>query len=307
MGIKRLVLRSWRGRGWGFDMKQESSSFLKKRTKKLLLDTTRIVAAPASTKQTRVFWCFFSKKNCFLFFFLLAFPASASRVVSLNLCTDQLLVLLAPEQITALEPLARDPALSFVADKAKRLPSVRADAEAVLRLHPDLVLAGHYGAQTTIALLKARGVRVVQVEEPADFAQIAALVTQLADVLSVPGRGTALNAGMWHKLAALHPRRGTAVLWQAGGWTAGPDTLGDAVLRAAGLTDAGTGGRIGLEMLLLHPPTLLVTETAPRFPSMSTNLARHPALAAIPRRNIPPNLLICGGPFTAGAAALLSQ
>ena len=54
----------------------------------------------------------------------IAFSAEAvNRVVSLNLCTDQMLVLLAPEKIAALSPLARDPALSFVAPQAAHLPS----------------------------------------------------------------------------------------------------------------------------------------------------------------------------------------
>jgi iron complex transport system substrate-binding protein len=47
-----------------------------------------------------------------LLFAALAAPAHAGqRVVSLNLCTDQMLVLLAPEQVVALSPLARDPTL----------------------------------------------------------------------------------------------------------------------------------------------------------------------------------------------------
>ena len=228
-------------------------------------------------------------------------------IVSLNLCTDQLLVLLAPGRVLALEPLARDPAISFVAEEAARLPTVRADAEAVLRLHPGLVLAGHYGAQTTVALLRARGVRVLQLDEPQDFAQIAAQVLQLAAVLGAGERGQAMVAGMWDRLAAIRPASGSAVMWQAGGWTAGPGSLSDAVLRAAGLTDAGTGGRIGVEALLAHPPGLLVSEQAPRFPSMATDLARHPALRGIARREVPANLLICGGPFTADAAAMLAR
>jgi iron complex transport system substrate-binding protein len=59
----------------------------------------------------------------------LAIASSAEavqRVVSLNLCTDQMLVLLAPEKVAALSPLARDPALSFVAPQAANLPIVRA-------------------------------------------------------------------------------------------------------------------------------------------------------------------------------------
>ena len=228
-------------------------------------------------------------------------------VVSLNLCTDQLLVLLAPDDVGALEPLARDPALSFVASQAAHLPTVRADAEAVLRLHPDLVLAGRTGAQTTVALLRARGLRVLQADEPQTFVQIADQLTQIAGVLGVPDRGRALVEAMRRRLAALRPRAGSAVLWQAGGWTAGPGSLGDAVLRAAGLINAGTGGRIGVEALLAHPPRLLVTEAGPRFPSMATDLAQHPALRTIARRQIPPPLLICGGPFTVGAAEALAR
>ncbi len=73
----------------------------------------------------------------------LAPPAqAATRVGSLNLCTDQMLVLLAPEKAAALSILARYPALSFVANQAAALPIVRPSAEAGLRLRPDLVLAG---------------------------------------------------------------------------------------------------------------------------------------------------------------------
>ncbi len=246
------------------------------------------------------------KKELLAFFCVFPFSAK-SAVISLNLCTDQLLVQLAPEQITALEPLARDPALSFVASQASSLPQVRADAEAVLRLHPQLVLAGRYGAQSTVALLKARGVRVVQLGEAQDFEQIAAQTVELATLLGVRPRGQALVARMWARLAAVQPQHGTAVLWQAAGWTAGPGSLGDAVLRAAGYTNLGTGGRIGVEALLARKPDVLVTEAAARAPSMATDLAWHPALQNIPRRTIAPALLICGGPQSAVAVEALAK
>lgn len=241
--------------------------------------------------------------------FVGAIPAArAGGVVSLNLCADQLLVLLAPERVAALEPLARDPALSFVARQARALPSVRADAEAVLRLHPDVVLAGRYGAQTTVALLRARGVRVEQIEEPQDFAAIAVQVTQVAALLGVPARGAALVADMQARLAALpKAQHGTALFWEAGGWSAGPGSLADAVLRASGWRDGGTGGRMGVERILAHPPDLLVTDTASAMPSMATDLAWHPALRGLARRSVDPALMICGGPFTVAAAEALSR
>ncbi len=247
----------------------------------------------------------FARKG--LLAFQLSFPACAeAHVVSLNLCTDQLLVLLAPEQVTALEPLARDPALSHVAAQAADLPQVRADAEAVLALHPDLVLAGRYGAQGTVALLRARGVRVAQFDEAKDFPAVGVQVGEMADLLGVPARGRRMVAQMWRRLAAVRRRAGSAVLWEAGGWSAGPGTFGDAVLRAAGLVDAG-GGRIGVERLLAIRPDVLVTETAARFPSMATDLAWHPALAGMTRRAVAAPLLVCAGPWSAEAVEALGK
>lgn len=241
--------------------------------------------------------------------FLATSAQAADRIVSLNLCSDQLLVLLAPERIAALSTLARDPALSFVAARAAALPQVRADAEAVLRLAPDLVLAGRYGAQATLALLEARGVRVLRLEQPRSFEDIRGQMREFAAVLGVADRGDALVAEMDARLAALpHPARPVrALLWQPRGWTSGPGTLGDAVLRAAGLANAGSGGQVGMEALLTRPPDLLVTATAPAYPSLGTDMLRHPALAGLPRRAVPPALLICGGPFTALAAELLAR
>ncbi|MBV9736505.1 MAG: ABC transporter substrate-binding protein [Acidisphaera sp.] len=240
----------------------------------------------------------------------LAAPArAAERVVSLNLCTDQMLVLLAPEKVAGLTPLARDPALSYVAAQAAGLPVVRPSAEAVLGRRPDLVLATSFAAQTTLALLEQSGLTVLRVGLPADFPVIRAQTRHLAAALGVAERGEALIARMDATLALAAPRLPPvrAVLWGARGYAAGPGTLGDAVLRAAGLEDAGAGGRLDLEALVAHPPDLLVVPTAPRFPSLATALLDHPATSGITRVAIPPALLICGGPFTARAVRLLAE
>jgi hypothetical protein len=81
----------------------------------------------------------------------------------------------------------------------------------------------------------------------------------------------------------------------------------DAVLRAAGLANAADGSRMGLEALLRHPPDLLVVPLSPGYPSLATDLLDSPAVAAIPRRALPPPLTICAGPFTAQAVAMLAR
>ncbi len=242
---------------------------------------------------------------------LLLAPAThaGERVVSLNLCSDQMLVLLAPEQVAALSPLSRDPALSFVAARAATFPVVRSTAEAVLRLRPDLVLAGAYGAQTTLAILEQEGVPVWRLDMPQDFAAIRTQTKALAARLGVPERGAALLAAMDATLAAVRPtgQRITAIAWEPRGYTAGPGSLMAAVLDAAGLTDAADGRRLGLEALLRHPPDLLVVPETPDYPSLATAMLDSAALAAIPRRALPPPLTICAGPFTAQAVAMLAR
>jgi iron complex transport system substrate-binding protein len=234
---------------------------------------------------------------------------AAEHVVSLNLCTDQMLVLLAPTKVVALSPLARDPALSFVAHEAARFPIVRASAEAVLCLHPDLVLATPFGAQTTLSLLEQEGTPVLRIDLPQDFPGIRSQTRLLARALGVPRRGETLLAAMDVSLDGLphpnHPLR--ALVWEPRGHTAGPGTLMDAVLRSAGLINASDGRSVGLEALLRQPPDLLVVPEAPEFPSLATALFDHPALAGLRRRAIPPALTICAGPFTAQAAVKLAQ
>lgn len=234
---------------------------------------------------------------------------AADRVVSLNLCTDQMLVLLAPEKIAALSPLAREPALSYVAPQAEHLPIVRASAEAVLRLHPDLILAGEYGAQSTLALLQQERLPLLRITLPQDFEGIRQMTRLLATALGVPRRGQALLAMMDAELASPpqpdHSAR--ALVWEPRGLTAGPGTLMDAMLHAAGMTNASDGSPLTVEALLRHPPDLLVVPTAPAYPSLATTLLDHPALAGLSRRAIPPALTICPGPFNAKAVTMLMR
>ncbi len=227
---------------------------------------------------------------------------AAERVVSLNLCTDQWLVLLAPEKIAGLSPLARDPALSYVAERAAGLPMIRSSAEAVMAVHPDLVLGARYGARTTLALLERAGLRVERLEMPTDFPGIRAAIRETATLLEVPERAEPLIAGM--DAALPRARAGPhvpALVWEPRGLTSGPGGLMDAVLREAGLVNAGAGTRVGLEALLRHPPALLVMPEDEAGPSLATAMLAHPAVREIPVRTIPTRLTICAGPFTAEA------
>ena len=71
-----------------------------------------------------------------------ALAAPLPRVVSMNVCTDQLLLPLAdPAQILGLSRFSRDAWQSWAAENARRYPNLSGGAEDVLVLKPDIVAA----------------------------------------------------------------------------------------------------------------------------------------------------------------------
>jgi iron complex transport system substrate-binding protein len=259
------------------------------------------------------------------------FPVGAEavprRVVSINLCADQLAVLLLePGRIAALSSLARDATLSYVADAAQDFPLVRENAEEVLAQKPDLVLAGSIGAKPTIEILRRFGVEVHELGLASDFDQIRAQVLDLGQRLGVEGRAQAVVArmdGILHSArdpddrAATKPSKvRSAAFLLPNGYSAGADTLSDAILQAAGYSNHATTlglrgyGVLPLELVIDNPPSVLVIDAETEAPSQASRLLEHPALAnwlpATRRMALPARLTICAGPQTAEAVALIA-
>jgi len=83
------------------------------------------------------------------------------RVVSVNLCTDQLALLLAaPGQLVSVSRLAHDPTMAALAEAAQRIPANGGKAEEIYLLRPDLVLAGTYTTRQSLDMLRRLGIRV---------------------------------------------------------------------------------------------------------------------------------------------------
>jgi iron complex transport system substrate-binding protein len=242
--------------------------------------------------------------------------AAPQRVVSLNLCADQFLVLLLPpHRIAALSPLADDHTLSAVASAARHLPRVRPSAETVLPLSPDLAVAGPWGGAGAAAALARRGVPVLRLGMAEDFPAITEQLLRLGTALGETARAEAIAAEMQAALASLPARpaeRPRALVWQARGFAPGRGTLAAAVLEAAGFANAAPFrgyGYVPLERLLIDPPSLLVTAPPRGTASLSTAVTHHPAIAAagIPRATVDPAWLACGSPYTVRAAIVLAM
>jgi iron complex transport system substrate-binding protein len=249
-------------------------------------------------------------------------PAIPKRVVSINLCADQLAILLArPGQLISVTWLSADPAMSRTAEQARRIPHNHGQAEEVLPLKPDLVLAGPLSAATTTQLLRRFGHKVLVVPFAATFDRIRANVRLVARALGTAERGREIIAEFDRRLAAARPAPGSprpvAVIYQSRGYSFGRGTLEDETLRAAGFRNlADTLGMRGsafvpLEILLTRRfDAIVLPEAISSGPSLAREVLEHPALRhrlkTTPKIAMPNALWLCGTPATAEAVERLA-
>lgn len=233
------------------------------------------------------------------------------RIVSFNVCADQLVLALAdPAQIAGLSPYAADPTVSTMADKARDFRRLGWQAKSVIPLDPDLVLVGSWDRSLTQQLLRSLGFRLAAVDVVADLAGAYAQIREVAALVGHPERGEALIAAIdaARDRVAMMPRAPavTALLVGNGGYTVGPASLAAALMAQAGLkpppgAPAGYGGFVPLEKLIMLRPDLLVMPSLVEKPDGQGALyLTHPALQAFypPDRRIilPSRYTLCGGP-----------
>lgn len=252
-------------------------------------------------------------------------PAGAAaapvRVVSMNLCADELVLRLADRgQVLAVTYLARDPRGSTVASQAVGLPVTRGLTEEVVALKPDLVIAGAFTTRTTVGMLKRVGAPVLELGVPADLDGVRAQIRQVATALGHPERGEAMVAALDARLATVVPAKQPlrALVMRPNAFTVAPGGLGDALIRAAGLVNVAAEigrdrfGQVPLEAAALANPDLIVVdEGAPGSPSLADTLLHHPVFRALARAyrtvNIPNRLWTCPGPQVAEVVAKLAE
>ena len=194
---------------------------------------------------------------------LAAEPALAGqRVVALDQCADQYVMALVPrDQIAGVTPRADDDD-AWLRGRARGLPVRRPTAESMLAADPTVAVRYWGGDERLMRALRRRGVRVVQIDDATGFDGVRANVRRVASGVGQPAVGERLVARMDVDLAAAKGVWGgrRALYMTPSGFTAGPGTLTDAVLRAAGLTNAAGPGfsPVSLERLVLNPPSLFV-------------------------------------------------
>ena len=239
----------------------------------------------------------------------LALPLAAEapkRVVSMNLCTDQLAMMLtAPGQLISISRIARDPVSSAMAQEAADYPVNSGRAEEIFALGPDLVVGGVYTDPFAVQMLRDLGVEVEQFPIVSQLEDIPEVVRKMGALLGREATAEILALDVEARLedvvvsAEDAPQ---AAFFFANGYSLGAGTLSHDIISTAGFENLAEtlgrsgGGRLSLEELLMNRPDVLVSGTPYPATSRSEEIMAHPALDGIPRVLSGPEW-VCGTPI----------
>lgn len=244
------------------------------------------------------------------------------HVMSLNVCTDQLVLALADRaQIVSLSNLSDDPGLSFLHEEASAFPKNAGLAEEVFVMRPDIVVTGTYSLHTTAAVIAGLGLRVEEFPYTQTLDTIAGDIRRMGAILGQEERAEAIAAAFETELAEPQGQtdaRPSVVVFEQNGVVLGAGTLADSILTAAGFRNlAAEHGVAGmapypLELLVADRPDVVLTGRPYNdAPALADQITRHPALAALGTARssdvVPAGSWACGGPFTIEAVRALRR
>jgi iron complex transport system substrate-binding protein len=252
-------------------------------------------------------------------------PASAAnlpRMVSMNVCTDQLVLKLAdPEQILGLSRFSRDGWQGPAAADIPRYPLLSGGAEDVLLIRPDIVIASAFDKRSTRELLKAKGLRLAELAVPRTLDEARQQIREAGEITGHPDRALKeierLDAALARARGAVAERHFRVLPLSRRGWVAGSDSfvgslLGEAGLRsAAGDLGFASGGFASLEAIVNLRPDFIVVSQAGNFARDDGQaFLLHPALERFypmeKRIVIPERMTECGGVMLADALDALT-
>jgi iron complex transport system substrate-binding protein len=168
-----------------------------------------------------------------------ASSAAAPRIVSMNICTDQMLLALAdPAQILGLSRFSRDPRQGLV-EGARHFPVLSGGAEDILVLKPDVVTASQFDKRSTRELLKANGVNLIELPVPRNLGDVREQIREMGNIAGHPERAAAevarLDAAIAEARKLAGVRHFRVLPLSRRGWVPGRDSLSAPFWRRRGL------------------------------------------------------------------------
>jgi len=248
--------------------------------------------------------------------------AKPQRVMSLNLCADQLvLMLVAPSRIASVSFLSRASEKPLLTAEAAGVRVNYGTLEEVLAQKPDLVIAGIASTPTTREFLKRGAIPLVEVPVATNFDEIRKTTRLVGRAVGEEAKADALIRELDATLAELQSarlsRRIIVADWGGGGEVSGKGTLFDAILTAAGgvnLADSMRDQKFGSfdfeQLLALNPDIIAFGDGSTEKPGLRHEQIQHRIVQSVYRNRqitYPESLYACGLPQSAEAAKALRR
>jgi len=244
------------------------------------------------------------------------------KVMSLNLCTDQLAMALAdPAQLMSVSFLARDRTISPMWREAQNFPVNHGIAEEVFLEQPDLVVTGTFSQHNTTFLLRRVGLPVEEFDFAMTLETIPGEIRRMGALLHQQEKAEKLASDFAASLDAIEKQqcepKPTILAFEQNGISPGKETLADSVFRAAGFRNlAAEAGLVGaapfpLELVVAQEPDVIVVQASEdEAPTLGAYVLRHPAMKHLNSRIdafLPPGSWACNGPLIIDAVKALAE
>ncbi len=252
----------------------------------------------------------------FLFFLSVRSVAAETpqvKVASINLCADQLVLLLSDEeQIRSLSMLSQEEAGSYFFERARAYPVNEGHAEQILTLQPDLVIVGQYSNSHTVAMLREVGLRIETLPIANSIETVFENIASVARWVGHEDRGSEVVEKLRLRLKNLEKPREPKPLaagYDPNGYTSGALSVRGQIMEYAGFSNVASlagidsYGKLSLEAIInLQPDALIESPYSPGTYSRAQAMSQHPALLAAGLDphviHIPSRMTVCGGPWT---------
>ena len=250
--------------------------------------------------------------------------AKPQRIVSLSLCTDQILLqLVEKERIAAITFLGIDPVYSYEWQAAQGITTHSGLAESIVPLNPDLIIGSTYSTGNAIPMMAQLGYPTTTFDSPTTLNEAETLARDIGKAVGESERAEQLIQTMRADIAKakaivakLPPQ--VAISYGPNGYTAGKFTLKNEILHAAGYRNLGAElgidyyGNVSLEQLVIsNPDIVVIDEDIPNQNSLAQSFVTHPVLERLLGNNnlvsVPTSHWICPGPLASKAILALAE
>ncbi len=227
--------------------------------------------------------------------------APPQRLHTLSLGHDEIVVaLVGAEGLVGIGSFTANETYSNVAGEVQALPKVKRDAEEVVSLNPDLVIASKFTKEDLVDAIRGTGIQVVRTELESSGEGHETNIRTLAYMLGAEDRAEDLiaqiqsrigfvqasvaDAGNATKLGVLSIAKFSDSISAAGG----DSTEGGIIEQAGGENVAGTSGIDGHEtisiesIIAMNPDVIVITQPDPGATDLADLLKAEPALANVP-------------------------